>query len=82
MLILPDTDQAGAAAVGENVRARVENSDFVDQDGKLVGKVTVSGGVATFPGDGAMITDLIRSADQALYAAKAAGRNQIQLYKA
>ena len=79
ILILPATDKAGGAAVGENVRGLVANSEFVDQEGKPVGRVTVSGGVSTFPEDGDTITDLIRSADQALYAAKASGRNQINL---
>src|SRR5262249_27202117 len=41
------------------------------------GAVTISGGVAAFPEDAATDVELIRAADQALYEAKAAGRNRI-----
>ncbi len=41
--------------------------------------ITVSIGVATFPHDGETSTDLIRFADEGLYAAKRAGRNQVGL---
>jgi diguanylate cyclase (GGDEF)-like protein len=40
-------------------------------------RVTISGGVATFPGDGETTTDLLNAADQALYKAKSEGRNKI-----
>ena len=40
-------------------------------------RVTISGGVATFPADGETTTDLINTADQALYGAKRDGRNKI-----
>jgi len=40
-------------------------------------RVTISGGVATFPGDGETTTDLLNAADQALYRAKNDGRNKI-----
>lgn len=42
-------------------------------------RVTISGGVATFPADGETTTDLINTADQALYGAKRDGRNKILL---
>jgi diguanylate cyclase (GGDEF)-like protein len=41
--------------------------------------ITVSIGVATYPHDGETSTDLIRFADEGLYAAKRAGRNQVGL---
>jgi diguanylate cyclase (GGDEF)-like protein len=40
-------------------------------------RVTISGGIATFPGDGETTTDLLNAADQALYRAKSEGRNKI-----
>jgi two-component system cell cycle response regulator len=40
-------------------------------------RVTISGGVATFPEDGESTSELIRAADEALYAAKGQGRNRI-----
>ena len=40
--------------------------------------LTFSAGVALFPGDGDTAADLLRRADERLYAAKQAGRNRIQ----
>jgi diguanylate cyclase (GGDEF)-like protein len=40
-------------------------------------RVTISGGLATFPEDGTSTTELIQSADEALYEAKQTGRNRI-----
>jgi diguanylate cyclase (GGDEF)-like protein len=42
-------------------------------------RVTVSGGIATFPVDGQTLEDLLLVADQRLYAAKQAGRNRIRI---
>ncbi len=45
----------------------------------LLGTVTLSGGVAMFPENGDTPESLVKSADQALYIAKAAGRDQFIL---
>ena len=42
--------------------------------------VTASVGIAMFPRDGATVADVLRNADVAMYAAKAAGRNAAALY--
>ena len=47
-------------------------------DGRVV-VMTVSGGIASFPADGDHPGALIASADQALYHAKAAGKNRITI---
>jgi GGDEF domain-containing protein len=39
--------------------------------------VTVTGGVASYPQNGTTRDDLVRAADEALYAGKQAGRNRI-----
>jgi predicted signal transduction protein with EAL and GGDEF domain len=41
--------------------------------------VTISGGIAAFPLDGRTDNEMVRKADQALYRAKATGRNKICL---
>jgi diguanylate cyclase (GGDEF)-like protein len=41
--------------------------------------VTLSAGVATFPTHGTTPDDLLRAADEALYAAKLAGRNCVRV---
>jgi diguanylate cyclase (GGDEF)-like protein len=43
--------------------------------------VTISGGLATYPYDGATGTELLRAADQALYEAKWAGKAQIIAFR-
>ncbi|MBN2620832.1 sensor domain-containing diguanylate cyclase [candidate division WOR-3 bacterium] len=43
-------------------------------------RVTFSAGISTFPDDALNATELIRYADQALYAAKRAGRNTVKMY--
>lgn len=43
------------------------------------GRLTISGGLATFPWDGSTPEELVRRADEALLAAKRAGKNRIQL---
>jgi predicted signal transduction protein with EAL and GGDEF domain/DNA-binding response OmpR family regulator len=43
--------------------------------------VTASVGVGLFPRDGVSVVDLLRNADVAMYAAKAAGRNALQVYQ-
>jgi len=79
-LLLPDTDTEDAAALAERIRGATEYSLFVFNDGATVKplSVTVSGGVAKLDAKaGEEIDSLVARADEALYAAKAAGRNQI-----
>jgi diguanylate cyclase (GGDEF)-like protein len=73
-VILPETGRDGASAFAEKIRAMVETSDLGLSGGS---EVTVSVGVATFPEDGATASDLVQSADRALYQAKALGRNRV-----
>ena len=78
-LILPSTDAVGAVHVAESVRAAIEALVIHDlKDGTL--SVTVSAGVACAAAGAATTPDLLyHRADTALYAAKAAGRNRIEL---
>jgi diguanylate cyclase (GGDEF)-like protein len=66
LLLLPDTDQAGATVVGERIRAAVAAETGV----------TVTIGVAQHAKDEAPATLLAR-ADRALYRGKALGRNRV-----
>ena len=79
-LILPGTDAVGAVHVAESVRAAVQAMVVVDLKGGSI-KVTVSAGVACSAANSAPTTPdlLYHRADTALYAAKEAGRNRIEL---
>jgi diguanylate cyclase (GGDEF)-like protein len=73
-VILPETDAAAARATAERMRAAIEAARFTTDLGQL--KITLSLGVATFPDVATQKQGLIDQADQALYAAKRAGRNR------
>jgi len=82
-LLLPDTDTDDAAALAERIRGATEYSLFVFNDGKTEKtiSVTVSGGVAKLDANAEEEVDsLVARADEALYAAKAGGRNQIAVF--
>jgi diguanylate cyclase (GGDEF)-like protein len=63
----------------EQIRRMVEGHKIQTADGETMENITISGGVAAFPVDGRTQVELVRKADQALYRAKVAGRNQIRL---
>jgi diguanylate cyclase (GGDEF)-like protein len=77
LLVLPETDRAGAMVVAEKVRRLISGHPFPFADNQPLGCISVSGGAATFPDDGRDSTRLLRLADDALYAAKRQGRNRI-----
>jgi diguanylate cyclase (GGDEF)-like protein len=74
-LILPGANRAAAAKIGERLRSRVMNAALPAPGGSV--RLTVSLGAATLRGADAGVDDLLRRADDALYAAKAAGRNRL-----
>ena len=75
-VILPQTDQRGAAMVAERLRTLIEESR-VRTDPETVISVTVSIGLAAYPAAGTEPRALVESADQALYEAKRSGRNRV-----
>lgn len=77
VLILPQTGKQGAAKAAERLRARVEETVYQTEKGPL--RVTLSVGVATFPEDAREKDALVRLCDEALYRAKEAGRNRVEL---
>jgi diguanylate cyclase (GGDEF)-like protein len=79
VLILPETDAAGAMVVAEKLRAEIGARPFDCGPAQTTGTVTVSIGVACHPMNGETAVALIRAADIALYRAKAAGRDRVVL---
>lgn len=78
-VILPETGADGATGIAERLRAAVEERLFDIGNGRAAG-VTVSVGVVTYPVHADLPDKLIDAADNALYAAKQAGRNRVARY--
>jgi two-component system, cell cycle response regulator len=73
-VVLPETDRGGAEHIAQRICERVRGRPLHAAGVEL--RVTVSIGVAVLPDDGTTPSALIRAADEALYAAKAAGRDR------
>lgn len=79
-LLFPETERLGAYIVSERIRASAENHF---QHRKVNGStlnLTLSGGVSSFPEDGVTVEEMIELAHQALYQAKAMGKNSVNIY--
>ncbi|GAA4605040.1 diguanylate cyclase (GGDEF)-like protein [Actinoplanes octamycinicus] len=75
-VLLPGVGPETVAAITGSIHRGVCTAPFAIGDDLLL-SVTVSVGVACLPEQATEVTELTRIADQALYAAKAAGRNRV-----
>jgi len=82
LVIMPGTSKDTALKVAERIRTLVEGTLFERAEHQPAGKVTISGGVATWPTDADDVDSLLRAADAALYEAKRAGRNRVMGFSA
>ncbi|HHY73384.1 MAG TPA: GGDEF domain-containing protein [Bacillus bacterium] len=81
-VILPETDEVGAATVGEKIRKAIEDMQIPHAGSKISRWVTVSIGTATIvPTLYTSPENLIAFADKAVYEAKKAGRNCVRTYE-
>jgi diguanylate cyclase (GGDEF)-like protein len=82
VVLLPDTPEAGALAVAERLRQAVADAPMpTGEDGEPL-SLTISVGVATaIPDRNQVATELVKQADEALYAAKGAGRNRVMVFR-
>lgn len=80
MIILPETDLKGARTVAEKIRREVEEMSLVNEKTNEHIKITISAGVAMYE-HGLSKDNLIARADQALYQAKAEGKNKVCVFK-
>jgi len=80
LIALVNTSEKEGLVKAEEIRRKI--SELVVILGQQpLGNITVSIGVATYSDESDSIERLLSSADQALYAAKAAGRNRVVLYR-
>lgn len=82
LIVLPETDLAGAATVAEKMRLAIERTHLaMDDDGSTV-SATMSIGLGSLgelpDGETPTVRDLIAIADRSLYTAKKAGRNRVE----
>ncbi len=75
-IVLPDTPQKGAQDVAERLRLAIKGSSVTTPDGQVI-KVTASFGVASHPESVTGQEKLFKAADEALYKAKADGRDRV-----
>jgi diguanylate cyclase (GGDEF)-like protein len=73
--VLTGVGKRQAAEVAENMRLALEGQRF--SFGGVETRVTASFGVAEFPGEGSIASQLVRTADERLYRAKKSGRNRV-----
>jgi len=79
-ILLPATPEEGAVRVAEKVRQAVARSPVYSGERVAPVSLTISVGVASLvPGPGVEPQELIRQADEALYAAKESGRNRVMV---
>jgi diguanylate cyclase (GGDEF)-like protein len=77
VLVLPDTDSMGAMSIAESVRKAVAEL-AIEHAGSEQGRVTISVGAASWQGLVAdSVSSVVKAADEALYRAKAIGRNRV-----
>ncbi|HCJ30321.1 MAG TPA: diguanylate cyclase [Pseudomonas sp.] len=78
VVLLPDTDSEGALTFAERLRQAIEAHEVSYEDHSI--RFTVSLGIADLSQPTSGYAQLIERADNALYASKSAGRNQVSLY--
>ncbi|MGQ9920485.1 MAG: GGDEF domain-containing protein [Desulfobacca sp.] len=84
IVLLPETEAAGALAIAERIRQMIAAHETIDAQGRLI-RVTVSIGVTHVAGSELHAIDgpdrIVQYADDALLTAKRAGRNRTILYR-
>ena len=78
VILLHSAELREARERAETIREAIKSMDLASR-GRVLGSVTISIGVATFPVHGADGAALITAADAAMYAAKHAGRDRVEV---
>lgn len=76
IIILPNTEEEESIALANRILQAVQETKIRIGPDKQV-SITLSGGIATYPFNASSARVLLNAADNALYAAKAAGKNRV-----
>ena len=76
VILLPETTLCDGRLVAEKIRRRIADAPFFSNGEEI--QITASFGVAEF-GHDSEISQVLRAADNAVYAAKKKGRNRIEI---
>ena len=76
LVVLPNCDETAVAAVCERLRRRVAEQPFTHNGLQVPVTTSVGAAVSRGKGDAAVI---VQAADQALYRAKAGGRDRVEI---
>lgn len=79
LIILPNSDLAKAKKIGESIRKAIEQYNYPIDNNKY-GRITASFGIYEFVNTHESLLDGLKKADQALYKAKASGKNMCISY--
>ncbi len=79
VLLMPHTPNANAFTFAERIRKEIEHTEITFNNQTF--KLTISGGLASFPLNSTDPKNLLSMADSALYLAKGAGKNLISQFK-
>jgi diguanylate cyclase (GGDEF)-like protein/PAS domain S-box-containing protein len=77
--VLPETNLDGAMICAESMRTRIKALN-VQHGGHMMGQITISAGIASFPQHSESLEGLIEAADKALYSAKKTGRDRVVVF--
>jgi diguanylate cyclase (GGDEF)-like protein len=76
LIILPESSPEDTLKRADALREEIKKMEMVFQ-GQILGSITMSMGIATFPESGTRMEELLRVSDTALYKAKQEGRDRV-----
>ncbi len=79
ILLMSHTDSINAFILAERIRNEIEQHPFSHKDNTF--RITISGGLASYPLNADNPSQLLSMADSALYLSKGAGKNRISHFK-
>jgi len=77
VIIMPGASSKVIRERGEKIRLAIEHTSFPGGHVQPGGKITVSGGCASYPEEADSMTDLIKVADEKLYQVKGKAKNEV-----